>query len=192
MSYEYNYYGDLNPAVAGFASIISLALAVFAIVVMWKIFQKAGKEGWKAIVPFLNVYTLFEITWGNGWYFLLVFLAIIPILGYIAVLVLCIITYVKLAKAFGKSDGFAVGLIFLGVIFMAILAFDSSTYLGVPQKDGSFGNNNNPTPAPTPAPAAPVSAPAEPAAPTRYCANCGTALPEDSAFCPNCGTPKAN
>ena len=39
----------------------------------------------------------------------------------------------ELAKAFGKSGGFAVGLIFLSVIFYCILAFDKSEYLGVPQ-----------------------------------------------------------
>ena len=44
-----------------------------------------------------------------------------------------IITMVKLAKAFGKGGGFAVGLIFLSIIFYCILAFGPSTYLGVPQ-----------------------------------------------------------
>lgn len=189
--YDYGYTTDYNTlfgAYAGVATVFSLALCVFAIVVMWKIFQKAGKEGWKAIVPFLNVYTLFEITWGNGWLFLLIFLSIIPVVGYIAVLVIVIMTYVKLAKAFGKSTGFAVGMIFLSIIFMAILAFDSSTYLGVPNKDGTFGKKDDLAPNPSPA------APAEPTAPqpTKYCANCGSALTEESAFCPNCGTPKAN
>ena len=35
---------------------------------------------------------------------------------------------VKLAKAFGKGDGFAVGLILLNTIFIMILAFGSSEY----------------------------------------------------------------
>ena len=39
----------------------------------------------------------------------------------------------NLAKAFGKSGGFAVGLVFLSVIFYCILAFDQSQYMGVPQ-----------------------------------------------------------
>ena len=50
----------------------------------------------------------------------------------IANFVIAIITMVKLAKAFGKSGGFAVGLIFLSVIFYCILAFDQSEYAGVP------------------------------------------------------------
>ncbi len=121
-------------AYAAVASIIGLIMCVFAIIVMWRIFTKAGKPGWAAIVPFYNLYVLFEITWGSGWMFLTVFLSIIPVIGVIAVFVIIILTMIKLAKAFGKSGGFAVGLIFLSFIFEAILAFDSSTYLGVPDK----------------------------------------------------------
>ena len=45
-----------------------------------------------------------------------------------------IITMVKLAKAFGKSGGFAVGLIFLSIIFYCILAFGDAQYIGVPEQ----------------------------------------------------------
>ena len=37
----------------------------------------------------------------------------------------------KIAKAFGKGTGFAVGLILLPFIFQLILAFDKSEYVGV-------------------------------------------------------------
>ena len=108
-------------------TVVYLAIAVLGIVAMWKIFEKAGEPGWAAIIPFYNLYVLFKITWGGGWKFLLL---LIPI----ANIVILIITMVKLAKAFGKSGGFAVGLIFLSIIFYCILAFDQSTYLGVPEK----------------------------------------------------------
>lgn len=120
-NYEYGYQGG------PFAAILSLALGVLAIVALWKIFAKAGEPGWAAIIPFYNLYVLFKITWGSGWKFLLM---LIPI----ANIVIAIITMVKLAKAFGKSGGFAVGLIFLSLIFYCILAFDQSLYLGVPEK----------------------------------------------------------
>ena len=222
MSYDYNYYGsnygssgDLA-ALGGLVaviSIISLAVAIFSIIVMWKMFKKAGKPGWAAIVPFYNTYVLFEITWGNGWYFLLLFTSIIPVIGYIACLVIIIITMVKLAKAFGKSGGFAVGLIFLSVIFMAILAFDKSTYLGVPASGSNMAPAGPPVPpqdgfqnaGPTYTPqnditASPVNEPSNSSsqqgnaqAPiTGYCVNCGAPLPEGTVFCPNCGNPKAS
>ena len=121
-----NFYADYYSQPRPGMTILSLALAVLGIVAMWKIFEKAGKPGWAAIIPFYNVYVLFEITWGNGWKFLFL---LIPI----ANIVFAIITMVKLAKAFGKGGGFAVGLIFLSIIFYCILAFDQSQYLGVPE-----------------------------------------------------------
>ena len=121
-----NFYADYYAQPRPGMTILSLALAVLGIVAMWKIFEKAGKPGWAAIIPFYNIYVLFEITWGNGWKFLFL---LIPI----ANIVFAIITMVKLAKAFGKGGGFAVGLIFLSIIFYCILAFDQSQYLGVPE-----------------------------------------------------------
>lgn len=75
--------------------------------------------------PFLQCLCTFKITWGSGIKFLLL---LIPI----ANIVVVIMTQIKLAKAFGKSTGFAVGLILLSPIFYVILGFDSSEYLGVP------------------------------------------------------------
>ena len=121
-----NFYADYYAQPRPGMTILSLALAVLGIVAMWKIFEKAGEPGWAAIIPFYNLYVLFKITWGNGWKFLFL---LIPI----ANIVFAIITMVTLAKAFGKSGGFAVGLIFLSIIFYCILAFDQSQYLGVPE-----------------------------------------------------------
>ena len=122
-----NFYADYYAQPSPGMTILSLALAVLGIVAMWKIFEKAGEPGWAAIIPFYNLYVLFKITWGNGWKFLLL---LIPI----AKFVFLIITMVKLAKAFGKSGGFAVGLIFLSIIFYCILAFGDAQYIGVPEQ----------------------------------------------------------
>lgn len=121
-SYYTDYYMQPSPIVM----ILYLAVLALGIVAMWKVFEKAGEPGWAAIIPFYNLYVLFKITWGNGWKFLLL---LIPL----ANVVFLIITMVKLAKAFGKGGGFAVGLIFLSLIFYCILAFDQSQYLGVPE-----------------------------------------------------------
>ena len=108
-----------------FSLIIGIVVALVMIAGMWKMFSKAGEPGWASIIPFYNAYVLFKITWGSGIKFLLL---LIPI----ANIVILIMTQIKLAKAFGKSTGFAVGLILLSPIFYVILGFDSSEYLGVP------------------------------------------------------------
>lgn len=120
-------------------AIIAGLISIFSIITMWKIFKKAGKNGWEAIVPFYNMFVLFEITWGNGIIMLSLLASIIPVIGSIIIFVILVLTYNKLAKSFGKSTGFTIGLIFLNPIFMGILAFDKSEYLGVQKK------NKNPT-----------------------------------------------
>ena len=105
--------------------IFILIICVISVIATWKIFVKAGKPGWAAIIPFYNTYVLFELVGMKGWY---VFLAFIPFVGSIILAVMNIIANVKLAKCFGKSDGFAVGLVLLNIIFLPILAFDDSTY----------------------------------------------------------------
>lgn len=108
--------------------IISLIVAVLSLVCMWKIFVKAGYEGWKAIIPFYNTYLLFEMTWGNGWLMLTMFLSIIPIIGSIAVLVILVMTYYKLSLHFGKGAGFTVGLLLVPIVFLPLLAFGDAEY----------------------------------------------------------------
>ena len=106
------YYYEYQTAPSPFASFLSLLLGVAGIVACWLLFKKAGKPGWASIVPFYNVYTIFEITWGSGWRFLML---LIPIYN----IVLGIQTCIKLAKAFGKSGGFAAGLVF-GILLSRI------------------------------------------------------------------------
>lgn len=44
-----------------FTNLFSTALSVLGIIGRWFIFQAAGEEGWKAIIPILNTYTYGEI-----------------------------------------------------------------------------------------------------------------------------------
>lgn len=125
--YSYDSY-DVAPNIfasifGGAFSLVWLAILVLTVVAMWRLFEKAGKEGWRALVPFYNTYTLFEIAWGNGWLFLLM---LVPCVNAVVLIIL----QIKLAKAFGKSGGFAVGLIFLNTIFMLILGLGSDQYCG--------------------------------------------------------------
>ena len=141
MNDYYDYYTYSSPPTFNpLPTIISLVLCVFVLVCMWIVFRKAGKPGWAAIVPFYNLYVLFDITWGSGMRFLLL---LIPIYN----IILGIQTQVRLARAFGKSGGFAAGLVFLPYIFLPLLAFGKETYQGVPVKVAPYQNNssqNNP------------------------------------------------
>ncbi len=120
------YDGAATAAVAGFGIgtlIFSLALSILLIVAMWKMFEKAGEPGWKSIVPFLNTYILFKISWGNGWLFLLCFVPLVNAVIYI-------IMQWKLCKSFGKGVGFFILMLFLPFIAWLMLGFGSDSYSG--------------------------------------------------------------
>ena len=125
--------------------------------VLWKIFEKAGVEPWKALIPGLNLICLFRIMsdsdscWGmllTGvlilflWYIVPVpqpkpsdpkeVQKLVKTLLLIAGLLTCFGFHIHNsfsgAARFGKSEGFAVGMIMLPIIFYPILAYDKSKY----------------------------------------------------------------
>jgi hypothetical protein len=106
----------------GFILII-LAVVIFLIAAMWKIFEKAGQPGWAAIVPIYNMYIMLKIVGKPGWWLILF---LIPFVNYVFI----IWTYNMLSKSFGKEEGFTVGLVLLGIVFFPILGFGDAKYLG--------------------------------------------------------------
>ena len=101
---------------------------VLLVIAMWKIFTKAGKPGWAAIVPIYNVVVMFQIIGLNPW---LLLLYLIPVVNFVAAIVFSIMQASRLSKAFGKGTGFAFGLFFLNPIFLLILGFGDSKYIGI-------------------------------------------------------------
>ncbi|MEF9969121.1 MAG: DUF5684 domain-containing protein [Ruthenibacterium sp.] len=118
---------QLSPAQTKIALIGFAAGLLMSIIGMWVVFTKASRPGWAAVVPFYNMYTEFQIAWGSGWLFLLL---MVPV----ADVVVFIMLQLKLAKAFGKGNGFAIGLILLNPLFTLMLAFGDAKYQGVPKK----------------------------------------------------------
>ena len=103
--------------------VVFLAVMIVSLVGLWKVFVKAGKPGWGAIVPFYNTYCLFEMSFGTGWLFLLI---LVPCVGQ----VMMIIMWIKLAQAFGKGAGFGIGILFLPFIFLPMLGFGDAQFIG--------------------------------------------------------------
>ncbi len=108
-----------------FLILLVIAWAVLVIIAQWKIFTKAGKEGWKALIPVYNTYTMLQILNMEP---MLCFLVLLPGANFM----LGIVMNVKLAKSFGKGTGFAIGLILLPAIFEMILAFGDAKYKQLP------------------------------------------------------------
>ncbi len=114
-----------------FFLIIFLALIVFLIISYWKLFEKAGYEGWKAIIPVYNIIVLLDII-GYKWYYVFVFLLnFIPVVGTLFLILYMVSYNVKLSKAFGQSVLFGIGLFLLPYVFASIIAFSKDiNYVG--------------------------------------------------------------
>jgi hypothetical protein len=111
--------------------LIYIAVIVFEIAALWKVFVKAGHPGWAAIIPIWNLYILLKVIGRPPWWLLLFLVGvIIPFVGWILLLVLGVIIALDLAKSFAKSTGFAVGLFLLNFIFVPILGFGEARYVG--------------------------------------------------------------
>ncbi len=103
--------------------LFQLGIIVLVIYSMWKVFEKAGKPGWAAIIPVYNVIVMLDIV-GKPWWW--IFLLLIPLVN----LFVSIYIGILMAKSFGKGTGFGIGLALLGFIFYPLLAFSDAEYQG--------------------------------------------------------------
>jgi hypothetical protein len=108
-----------------FVPLMMVTFVVIAIAGMWKTFTKAGQPGWACLVPIYNVIVLLQIAGRPVWWLLLLFIPLINI-------VITFVVVMDIARAFGRSAGFGLGLFFLGPVFYPILGFGSAQYEGAP------------------------------------------------------------
>lgn len=127
--YDYSYDAAVaTSAASGLGAgtlIFSLAIYAFFMFCLVKIYMKAGRKWWEALIPIYNFYVITQIAGLEIIYFILYF---IPFANIYALFK----TYIELAKKFGKTTGFGICMIFFAPICIPILAFDKSTYSGLP------------------------------------------------------------
>lgn len=134
--------------------LLELAFLIFQIFIYWKMFEKAGEKGWKYLIPIYGDYIdckiigKVKIFWVNlistiGFIVLSsILLAILAIsqvsqteflflvllflsITYLIIIIVCqVIKAFATAKVFGQESIFGLGLLFLPIIFVAIIAFD--------------------------------------------------------------------
>jgi len=118
------YSGGIMAAMGAFAFIYFIVLVVI-VAGLWKVFEKAGKPGWAAIIPIYNIIILLEIVGKPAWWIILM---LIPFVNFI----IAIILYHQLSLSFGQGVGMTIMLIILPFIALPLLGFGSATYSGPP------------------------------------------------------------
>lgn len=103
---------------------LSLICYIILVAGLWKIFEKANIEGWKAIIPIYNLYiSITRLAKKEWWYLILIFIPVVNIF------IIIKLNY-EIAKNFKISScfWFAIGLSFLPVIFYPILGFGQYSF----------------------------------------------------------------
>lgn len=118
---------------------------VLVVIGLWMTFEKAHEAGWKALIPFYNLYVLFKICdMGSLFFIWLICTAIAALMyaighlifitypiGWIleaVAFILLVMMWFNLSKAYGHGLGYALGLTFFTPIFVILLGFGSSRY----------------------------------------------------------------
>ena len=119
----------LSVAVVSVLVIGGLVLAVLHIAGMWKTYEKAGESGPMSLLQIVGClapiawYPATRLSGRPGWWVVLLY---IPLVNIIVLLILCM----DIAKSFGKSAAYGIGLWLLGFIFFPMLGFGSARYEG--------------------------------------------------------------
>ena len=118
---------QMNPATMppNLAALFSVGVLGFQLIFLviisfshWKVFEKAGEPGWKALIPIYNYFVLCKISGISFWKIL------IPIVNLYYILV----QPFKLARKFGFGFGIGLGILVLPFIFLPILALNDAEY----------------------------------------------------------------
>lgn len=115
---------------AGSSSGMSTFWWVIGAIGLWKMFEKAGEPGWAGIIPFYRQYKLCEKVMNDPWYWVRLFVVIIPVIGWFAAIYFQYQIGKATAKAYGQPDGWAWGYTFLSPVFYCITGFGSYDYYG--------------------------------------------------------------
>lgn len=100
--------------------VIILVLFIYGTILRWRIYAKAGKPGWAAMIPFYRQIVMYQVCGLSPW---LMLLWLVPIIGWLAMFIIAIMKRFCLADKFGKGSLFGFGLLILALIFQTILAF---------------------------------------------------------------------
>lgn len=102
--------------------VVIVVLFVYGTILRWIVYKKAEKHGFAAIIPLYRQIVMYQICGLSPWLILLWF---VPVLGWIAMIVIAIMKRFLLAKNFGKGTLFGFGLLLFAPIFESVLAFNS-------------------------------------------------------------------
>jgi hypothetical protein len=101
--------------------VLAIGGLVFLFAARIALYAKAGHSFLSALIPFYAEWTFARIAGAPGLLGLLLWVPVLNVLAWFAL-------NFGLARRFGRSPLFALGLVFVNPVFMPVLAFGSSRY----------------------------------------------------------------
>ena len=129
------------------ALILTFIYYLLLTIAQWKLFTKAGEKGWKALIPFYNMFVSHHlIGMRHIWFILDIVFWVIEIVlelidgtpvwiektffsvAFLVTIASEILHIIRLCYCYTKSELFGIGLFILPPVFSLIVAFDDSEY----------------------------------------------------------------
>jgi hypothetical protein len=141
---------DTNTSQLLFAGLLYCCILIFTTTCYWRIFKKAGQNGFYALIPIYNIVVFLRIVGKPQLLphlvisFMLMVLGLVlvennPDASYSKIIYYCTFflflymifqLYRALANSFGKDFLFTLGLLLFSVVFVGILAYGDDAYIG--------------------------------------------------------------
>ena len=188
--YIYEYLAKFAAVLGVFAiifAVLFIALFIVYIIGKVKLFQKAGKAGWEAIIPFYSDWVFVEISglaW--WWFFIVIATTIFSIIdndssafsgiAWLASMFGQFCCYYNISKKLHKDIALAILATLFSFIMVPIIGFSDSYQFdnSVPVSDmGPFGKNNEQS---------------NSSNGNSFCPQCGNKVTREDVYCQSCGT----
>ncbi len=150
--------GGVLGGLFAFALTVGIIYYILYIIAGWKLFEKAGEKGWKALIPIYNSYIYYKIVGMKKWFWAVLIVSFVVslittllgqgtqaqdmdlstgagVFSFLLTLAMCIFAFtisvmyaIRTSRAFGHGGLFAVGIFFFPGIFFLVLGFGKSKY----------------------------------------------------------------
>jgi hypothetical protein len=123
---------EASAAIGMICLVIFILFVIPSLIVMWKLYKKAGKPGWAAIVPFYNSFVMADIAkLGIGWAIAAIFVPFVSLY----------VLY-KFAQQYDRGLGFWLLVIFLPIVGLFLVG--KANYTGGTPATQAMGPVPNP------------------------------------------------
>ncbi len=103
--------------------VVALAITIATIAALWQLFVKAGRPGWHSLIPVYDVIVWLNLVGRPWWY-------VLALVTPVTAVILWAILGFGTARSFNRGILFSLGVTFMPFIFLPILGFGNSQYIG--------------------------------------------------------------